>query len=88
MIDVWQAEVRVSVRGLPVLLSEQTAAHYCPIELGTVAGAHVVTLAGQVPRTDTVTPEPSQSGVPGGAMCLASVYLLDPQRRCRCSGRT
>ena len=80
VIDVWQAEVRVSVRGLPVLLSEQTAAHYCPIELGTVAGAHVVTLAGPSPEDDTVTPEPSQSGVPGGAMCLASVYLLDPQR--------
>jgi len=30
---VWQAEVQVSIRGLPVLMHEQTAAHYCPIQL-------------------------------------------------------
>ena len=34
MLDVWQAEVCVSIRGLPVLLDDQTAAHYCPVELG------------------------------------------------------
>jgi pimeloyl-ACP methyl ester carboxylesterase len=27
----WQAETRLAVRGLPVLLHEQTAAHHCPI---------------------------------------------------------
>ena len=51
VIDVWQAEVRVSIRGLPVLLSEQRAAHYCPIELGKVAGKHVATQAGPTPWT-------------------------------------
>jgi pimeloyl-ACP methyl ester carboxylesterase len=32
---LWQAEVRLSVRGLPILMHEQTAAHYCPIQLVT-----------------------------------------------------
>lgn len=27
----WQAEAQVSIRGLPVLMHEQTAAHYCPV---------------------------------------------------------
>ena len=27
----WQAEAQVSIRGLPVLMHEQTAAHHCPI---------------------------------------------------------
>ena len=79
VIDVWQAEVRVSIRGLPVLLSEQTAAHYCPIELGKVAGKHVATQAGPTPEDDAVTAEPGQVGIPGGAACLASVFLLDAQ---------
>ncbi|MFB8238703.1 esterase/lipase family protein [Kitasatospora purpeofusca] len=29
----WQAEVRLQIRGLPVLLHERTAAHWCPIQL-------------------------------------------------------
>lgn len=30
---VWQAEVRLSVRGLPVVLHERLAAHWCPLQL-------------------------------------------------------
>ncbi|MET9828797.1 alpha/beta fold hydrolase [Streptomyces sp. NPDC006385] len=30
---VWQAEVRLSVRGLPVVMHERLAAHWCPIQL-------------------------------------------------------
>ncbi|MER8186914.1 alpha/beta fold hydrolase [Kitasatospora sp. NPDC094015] len=29
----WQAEVRLSVRGLPIVMHEQTAAHWCPVQL-------------------------------------------------------
>lgn len=29
----WQAEIRVSVRGLPVVTHERTTAHWCPIQL-------------------------------------------------------
>ncbi|MFI7409992.1 esterase/lipase family protein [Streptomyces sp. NPDC049627] len=32
---VWQAETRLSVRGLPVVTHEQLAAHWCPIQLDT-----------------------------------------------------
>lgn len=32
---LWQAEVRLSVRGLPILMHEQSAAHACPIQLVT-----------------------------------------------------
>lgn len=31
--EVWQADVRLSIRGLPIVLHEQTAAHYCPVQL-------------------------------------------------------
>lgn len=31
----WQAEVRLSVRGLPVVLHERLAAHWCPLQLST-----------------------------------------------------
>ena len=37
VVDVWQAEVQASIRGLPVLLTDRTAGHYCPVELGRVA---------------------------------------------------
>ncbi|HWS58712.1 MAG TPA: hypothetical protein VN257_09240, partial [Actinotalea sp.] len=30
---VWQAEAELAVRGLPVLMHEQVAAHHCPIQL-------------------------------------------------------
>ncbi|WP_369168901.1 esterase/lipase family protein [Streptomyces sp. R28] len=30
---VWQAEARLSVRGLPVVMHERLAAHWCPIQL-------------------------------------------------------
>jgi len=30
---VWQADMRLAVRGLPVIMSEQQAAHWCPIQL-------------------------------------------------------
>ncbi|MFF1953807.1 esterase/lipase family protein [Kitasatospora herbaricolor] len=29
----WQAEVRLSVRGLPIVMHEQTASHWCPVQL-------------------------------------------------------
>ena len=31
--EVWQADVRVSVRGLPIVMHEQQAAHHCPVQL-------------------------------------------------------
>lgn len=34
---VWQGDVRLSVRGLPVVMHERLAAHWCPIQLGASA---------------------------------------------------
>jgi pimeloyl-ACP methyl ester carboxylesterase len=82
VIDVWQAEVQVSIRGLPVLLTEQTAGHYCPIELGSVAGRNADAGA-PAPDNDAVAPEPARAGGPGpvgGTATLTAVFLLDPQR--------
>jgi pimeloyl-ACP methyl ester carboxylesterase len=30
---VWQADTRLAIRGLPVLMHEQTAEHHCPVDL-------------------------------------------------------
>lgn len=30
---VWQAEAQVAIRGLPILMHDRVAAHYCPIQL-------------------------------------------------------
>ena len=79
VLDVWQAEVCVSVRGLPVLLDDQTAAHYCPVELGNVAGASVPGGA-PAPSDDIVTPGSGLVGDPGSAPPLTQVFLLDPAR--------
>lgn len=78
-VDVWQAEVRLSIRGLPVLISGQTAADYNPINLGTVAGAHARPGA---PAPDDVAiagGNPAGGGT-GAVTFLACAYLLDPQR--------
>jgi hypothetical protein len=31
--ESWQAEIRLSVRGLPIVMHEQLAAHHCPVQL-------------------------------------------------------
>jgi pimeloyl-ACP methyl ester carboxylesterase len=36
---IWQAEVELAVRGLPILMHEQVAAHYCPVVLEVPADA-------------------------------------------------
>lgn len=36
---VWQGETRLSVRGLPIVMHEQVAAHHCPIQLTPSPGA-------------------------------------------------
>lgn len=57
----WQAEVQLSVRGLPIVMHERLASHWCPIQL-----------SGQPPqqRNDEGPDEPS-----AGAAALATVFL-------------
>ncbi len=38
--QVWQADIRLSVRGLPIVMHEQLAAHYCPIQLNVEEQQH------------------------------------------------
>jgi hypothetical protein len=78
VLDVWQAEVSVSIRGLPVLIDDQTAAHYCPVELGKVAGAGLPGGA-PAPDDDAVTPGTGPA-VSSGGPPLTTVFLLDPAR--------
>ena len=78
VLDVWQAEVSVSIRGLPVLIDDQRAAHYCPVELGKVAGASLPGGA-PAPDDDAVTPGTGPA-VSSGGPPLTTVFLLDPAR--------
>jgi pimeloyl-ACP methyl ester carboxylesterase len=61
----WQADLRMSVRGLPVVMDEQLAAHYCPIELTAELAAQAGP-AGLVPLTSVflLTPGSGQGPVP------------------------
>ena len=86
VVDVWQAEVRLSVRGLPVLMTERTAAHYCPIELGKVVGAAAGTAPG--PDDDVVT---GGHWRPPGRACRSRWPWFSCSTRCGrsgCSART
>ena len=79
VLDVWQAEICLSIRGLPVLLDDQTAAHYCPVELGQVAGANMPGGA-PAPSDDVVTAGSGPADEPGPGLPLTTVFLLDPAR--------
>jgi hypothetical protein len=78
VLDVWQAEVGVSIRGLPVLIDDQTAAHYCPVELGKVAGPGVP--GGAPAAADDAVTAGSGPAVGSGGPPLTTVFLLDPVR--------
>ncbi|MGP3976270.1 esterase/lipase family protein [Streptomyces sp. 8N114] len=45
--DQWQADMRLAIRGLPVIISEQQASHWCPIQLGR----EIRRLSGKTERT-------------------------------------
>ena len=38
--EVWQADLRISIRGLPIVMHEQLASHYCPIQLNMEQERH------------------------------------------------
>ncbi|MEU7875902.1 hypothetical protein [Dactylosporangium sp. NPDC049140] len=51
----WQAEVRVAVRGLPIVMHEQLAAHCCPIQLNHEPSRHGDGSATTVPAVPLTT---------------------------------
>ncbi|MGH3368048.1 MAG: esterase/lipase family protein [Nocardioidaceae bacterium] len=48
----WQADARLAIRGLPVLMHEQTADHHCPVDLSAQA-AGLATPTAPVPLVTT-----------------------------------
>jgi pimeloyl-ACP methyl ester carboxylesterase len=50
---VWQADVRLAVRGLPVVMSDQRAEHWCPIQINDELRRHVDSPDTPVPLVST-----------------------------------
>ncbi len=57
---VWQADMRLAVRGLPVVMSEQQAAHWCPIQLNEELKQLKDTPDHPVPLVTTFLREPAE----------------------------
>jgi hypothetical protein len=55
---VWQADMRLTIRGLPVVLSEQMAEHWCPIQINEELARHVDTADTPVPLASTFLIDP------------------------------
>jgi len=56
----WQADMRLAVRGLSVVMSEQLAAHWCPIQLNTELTRPVDSVDTPVPLVATFLLDPAQ----------------------------
>ncbi|GAA0688675.1 hypothetical protein GCM10010193_48460 [Kitasatospora atroaurantiaca] len=76
---VWQAEVQLSVRGLPIVMHEQLAAHYCPIQLNAEQDRQSLRPDGQVPLTTVFLLDPAKLGhdplTPPPARCRYALHL-------------
>jgi pimeloyl-ACP methyl ester carboxylesterase len=64
---VWQADLRLAIRGLPVLISEQQAAHWCPIQLNEELRRLTDTSDHPVPLVTTFLLDPARIGTEPGA---------------------
>jgi hypothetical protein len=56
--STWQADMRLTIRGLPIVLSEQLAAHWCPIQIDDELARHVDTPDSPVPLAATFLLDP------------------------------
>lgn len=57
---VWQADLSVAIRELPVLIDEQTAAHWCPVDLNAAARDRPTPLAPVPLVTLFLAPDPEK----------------------------
>jgi pimeloyl-ACP methyl ester carboxylesterase len=57
---VWQADARLAIRELPVLIHEQTADHYCPVDLNAEAKDQPTPLAPVPLITMFLAPDPTK----------------------------
>ncbi|WP_348787694.1 hypothetical protein [Leifsonia sp. NPDC080035] len=62
--DAWQADMGLSIRGLPIVMSEQQAAHWCPIQLNEEILHEKDTVDAPIPivRTFLMKKEPPTGG--------------------------
>jgi pimeloyl-ACP methyl ester carboxylesterase len=58
--EVWQADMRLAVRGLPIIMSEQLAAHWCPIQLNQERARLGDSVDSPVPLVATFLLDPAQ----------------------------
>jgi pimeloyl-ACP methyl ester carboxylesterase len=58
--DEWQADMRLAVRGLSVVMSEQLAAHWCPIQLNDELTRPVDSVDTPVPLVASFLLDPAQ----------------------------
>jgi hypothetical protein len=56
---VWQADMRLTIRGLPIVLSEQLTAHWCPIQINDELARYVDTADTPVPLATTFLLDPA-----------------------------
>ncbi|MEU9112296.1 hypothetical protein AB0D04_10980 [Streptomyces sp. NPDC048483] len=76
---VWQSDVRLAVRGLPTVMHEQRASHYCPVQLNQEVAQHGGTDgdAGPVPLATAFLLDPMRvRGFREGRPPLRSRYTL------------
>jgi pimeloyl-ACP methyl ester carboxylesterase len=75
----WQADMRMAIRGLPVVVSEQQAAHWCPIILtaeATASGADSPDTPVPLVSTFLLEKTPPQEGQPADLSAVLSRYVV------------
>lgn len=55
---VWQADMKLAIRGVPVIMSEQQAGHYCPIQINDELRRHVDSAGAPIPLVGTFLIDP------------------------------
>lgn len=60
---VWQADTRLAIRGMSIVMSEQQAAHWCPIQINEELARHVDTPDTPVPLVSTFLLDPAHEAV-------------------------
>jgi len=56
---VWQADVKLAIRGIPVIMSDQQAGHFCPIQINVELSQHCDSVDTPVPLAVTFLIDPA-----------------------------
>lgn len=74
--EVWQADLKLTVRGLPIVLHEQLAAHYCPVLLDQEREQHEDGKDSPIPLTTVFLLDPATIGASDDSQHLRARYAL------------